>query len=131
MESTSRISPQRKRPGATLLSSVREGGDDSIAPTGLSSDNYAGLIFWDAEIWMYPSLLLMHPNAAESVLDYRRKTLPGARANASLLGYAVTEIETMPDVGANAAAIAYPGRQVVAFVGSRKGDADRFMDMMN
>ena len=26
-------------------------------PVGLSSDNYAGLIFWDAETWMYPSLL--------------------------------------------------------------------------
>ena len=31
--------------------------DDSISPVGLSSDNYAGLIFWDAETWMYPSLL--------------------------------------------------------------------------
>ena len=28
---------------------------------------------------MYPSLLLMHPDVAESVIEYRRKTLPGAR----------------------------------------------------
>jgi trehalose/maltose hydrolase-like predicted phosphorylase len=70
-----------------LLSSIRQGSDNSIAPTGLSSDNYAGLIFWDAEIWMYPSLLLMHPDVARAVLDLRYKTLPGARANALKYGY--------------------------------------------
>jgi trehalose/maltose hydrolase-like predicted phosphorylase len=70
-----------------LLSSIRERTDNSIAPTGLSSDNYAGLIFWDAEIWMYPSLLLLHPEVAKSVLDYRTKTLPGARSNALNHGY--------------------------------------------
>ena len=37
-----------------LQSSIRAGDDNSIAPAGLSSDNYAGLIFWDAETWMYP-----------------------------------------------------------------------------
>jgi trehalose/maltose hydrolase-like predicted phosphorylase len=70
-----------------LLSSIRPATDNSIAPTGLSSDNYAGLIFWDAEIWMYPSLLLMHPDVAESVLAYRTKTLPGARTNALTYGF--------------------------------------------
>ncbi|MDP9293989.1 MAG: discoidin domain-containing protein [Actinomycetota bacterium] len=69
-----------------LLSSIRSGADDSVAPTGLSSDNYAGLIFWDAEIWMYPSLLLQHPDVAESVIEFRRKTLPGARSNALQYG---------------------------------------------
>jgi trehalose/maltose hydrolase-like predicted phosphorylase len=68
-----------------LWSSVRAGADDSISPVGLSSDNYAGLIFWDAETWMYPSLLLMHPDLAKSVLDFRLKTLSGARNNARQL----------------------------------------------
>ncbi len=40
-----------------ILSSIREGQDTSVAPAGLSSDNYAGLNFWDTELWMYPSLL--------------------------------------------------------------------------
>ncbi|HEV7626176.1 MAG TPA: haloacid dehalogenase, partial [Streptomyces sp.] len=35
-----------------LLSSSRRGSGDSIAPAGLTSDNYAGVIFWDAETWM-------------------------------------------------------------------------------
>ena len=70
-----------------LWSSIRGGTDDSISPVGLSSDNYAGLIFWDAETWMYPSLLLMHPDIADSVISYRQKTLPGALKNATDLGY--------------------------------------------
>jgi len=70
-----------------LWSSIRGGTDNSISPVGLSSDNYAGLIFWDAETWMYPSLLLMHPDIADSVIAYRQKTLPGALNNAANNGY--------------------------------------------
>src|SRR4051812_36568967 len=70
-----------------LQSSIRSGDDNSIAPAGLSSDNYAGLIFWDAETWMYPSLLAFHPDVAESVVVYRRRTLPAARQNARDYGY--------------------------------------------
>ncbi|MBR7675079.1 glycosyl hydrolase family 95 catalytic domain-containing protein [Streptomyces daliensis] len=70
-----------------LLASTREGADDSIAPTGLSSDNYAGLVFWDAETWMYPGLLATRPELAKSVVDYRYRTREGARANARRLGH--------------------------------------------
>jgi trehalose/maltose hydrolase-like predicted phosphorylase len=70
-----------------LLASTRRGSGDSIAPAGLTSDNYAGEIFWDAETWMYPGLLSGHPDLAKSVLDYRYRTLAGARANARKLGY--------------------------------------------
>ncbi|HEX4718618.1 MAG TPA: discoidin domain-containing protein [Thermoleophilaceae bacterium] len=71
----------------SLWSSIRAGSDNSISPTGLSSDNYAGLIFWDAETWMYPSLLLMHPDVADSVIEYRNKQMPEALQNAAELGY--------------------------------------------
>ena len=71
----------------SLWSSIRAGTDNSISPVGLSSDNYAGLIFWDAETWMYPSLLLMHPDMADSINSFRQKTLPGALKNAAALGY--------------------------------------------
>ncbi len=70
-----------------LLSNIRQDEDSSISPVGLTSDNYAGLIFWDAETWMYPGLLLLHPEIAKSILEYRYRTLPGARANAQRLGY--------------------------------------------
>jgi trehalose/maltose hydrolase-like predicted phosphorylase len=77
-----------------LQSSIRAGADDSIAPAGLSSDNYAGLIFWDAETWMFPSLLAFHPDVAQSVIDYRRKTIPGARTNATNLGHTASRRST-------------------------------------
>ncbi|WP_211125480.1 glycosyl hydrolase family 65 protein [Streptomyces yatensis] len=70
-----------------LLSATRAGSRNSISPTGLSSDNYGGLIFWDAETWMYPGLLATHPELAKSVVEYRYKTRAGARANARKLGY--------------------------------------------
>lgn len=70
-----------------LLSATREGSRDSIAPTGLTSDNYAGMIFWDAETWMFPGLLATRPELARPVLDYRVRTMPAARANAAKLGF--------------------------------------------
>ncbi|MEU6821088.1 discoidin domain-containing protein [Streptomyces atriruber] len=70
-----------------LLSNTREGAANSIAPAGLTSDNYAGLVFWDAETWMYPGLLATRPELARSVVDYRYRTRAGARENARKLGY--------------------------------------------
>ncbi|MGI5526581.1 discoidin domain-containing protein [Streptomyces syringium] len=70
-----------------LLSSTREGAANSVSPAGLTSDNYAGLVFWDAETWMYPALLATAPELARTVVDYRYRTLPGARENARKLGY--------------------------------------------
>ncbi|MFD7667069.1 discoidin domain-containing protein [Streptomyces sp. NPDC059788] len=70
-----------------LLSSTRAGSRDSISPAGLTSDNYAGEIFWDAETWMYPSLLASRPELARSIVDYRYRTRAGAAANAKKLGY--------------------------------------------
>ncbi|MFD9484800.1 discoidin domain-containing protein [Streptomyces sp. NPDC059991] len=70
-----------------LLSNTREGAANSIAPAGLTSDNYAGLVFWDAETWMYPGLLATRPELAKTVVDYRYRTRAGARENARKLGY--------------------------------------------
>lgn len=66
----------------TMYASVRAGQAWSMAPSGLSSDNYAGMIFWDAETWMYPALLALHPELARPVLDLRYDTLAQARRNA-------------------------------------------------
>ncbi|MEV0766028.1 discoidin domain-containing protein [Nocardia sp. NPDC050435] len=71
----------------SLYSATDSIQDNSISPVGLSSDNYGGLVFWDADIWMYPGLLQLAPQLAKSVVEYRYKTLPAARANAELLGY--------------------------------------------
>ena len=43
----------------------------SISVGGLTSDSYAGLIFWDAEIWMQPALAASHPQAVKQIANYR------------------------------------------------------------
>ncbi len=65
-----------------LLSSTYPGSDYSIPPMGLSSDIYGGHIFWDAEVWMMPALIVQHPDYAKSIIDYRFKTLEQAKKNA-------------------------------------------------
>jgi len=70
-----------------LLSSVREGQDHSIPPMGLSNDGWGGHIFWDAEFFMLPALLPLHPELARSIVLHRFRTLEAALANAKNQGY--------------------------------------------
>ncbi len=70
-----------------LLSSVREGTDFSLPPMGLSSAGYYGHVFWDADTWMFPPLLLLHPEAARSIVMFRSRTLEAAKSNARRNGY--------------------------------------------
>ncbi|PWY85023.1 hypothetical protein BO70DRAFT_361401 [Aspergillus heteromorphus CBS 117.55] len=44
---------------------------DSCAVGGLTSDSYAGQIFWDADLWMQPGLVASHPEAAQRFTNYR------------------------------------------------------------
>lgn len=72
-----------------LYSFIREGTNYSIPPMGLTGGNrdYLGHIFWDAETWMFPTLLALKPDLARSILDYRLERLDAARKNAAMHGY--------------------------------------------
>lgn len=70
-----------------LYSFVREGSDLSISPMGLSGHGYNGHIFWDSELWMYPSMLLLHPELARSMINYRYNRLSQAKQLAYEHGY--------------------------------------------
>lgn len=70
-----------------LWASTRDGSDWSISPAGLSSNDYNGHIFWDAETWMYPSLLAQHPSLAAGINTYRYERLGAAEAHARATGY--------------------------------------------
>jgi trehalose/maltose hydrolase-like predicted phosphorylase len=70
-----------------LWSSTRDGSSWSIPPAGLSSNDYNGHIFWDAETWMYPSLLAQHPSLAAGLNAYRYQRLGAAEAHAKATGY--------------------------------------------
>jgi len=54
---------------------------NSIAVGGLGSDSYAGFIFWDAEVWMAPGLVVSHPEAARQIANYRVQRFPQAQQN--------------------------------------------------
>ncbi|XP_036783060.2 protein-glucosylgalactosylhydroxylysine glucosidase isoform X4 [Manis pentadactyla] len=62
-----------------------------LSPGGLSNGSreecYWGHIFWDQDLWMFPNILMFHPEAARTLLEYRIRTLSGALDNARNLGY--------------------------------------------
>lgn len=70
-----------------LYSFVRSGTAYSPSPMGLSGLGYNGHVFWDAELWMFPSLLILHPEMAKSMLEYRFQRLKEAEHNAFAHGY--------------------------------------------
>ena len=70
-----------------LYSFVREGTSNSVSPMGLSGLGYNGHVFWDSELWMYPALLVMKPELAKSMIEYRFERLGAAKKNAFTNGY--------------------------------------------
>ena len=70
-----------------LYSFTREGTALSPSPMGLSGLGYNGHVFWDTEIWMYPALLVLHPEIAKSMVEYRYQRLEEAKRNAFSKGY--------------------------------------------
>src|ERR1700722_20062367 len=43
---------------------------------------YTGHAFWDSDTWIFPALLLLHPERAKSLAMFRAHTLPAAQARA-------------------------------------------------
>jgi trehalose/maltose hydrolase-like predicted phosphorylase len=70
-----------------LYSFVREGTGYSLSPMGLSGLGYNGHVFWDTELWMYPPLLMLQPEIARSIVDYRFNRLAAAKKNAFSHGF--------------------------------------------
>ena len=47
---------------------------------------YTGHAFWDSDSWIFPALLLVHPERAKSLVMFRSHTLPAAQARAAARG---------------------------------------------
>ena len=58
-----------------LLCSIDANTNFSIPPMGLATAGYYGHIFWDADTYMFPPLLFMHPEMAKSIVMFRYNTL--------------------------------------------------------
>jgi trehalose/maltose hydrolase-like predicted phosphorylase len=70
-----------------LYSFARAGTGLSLSPMGLSGLGYNGHVFWDTELWMYPPILMLQPDIAKSILEYRFDRLDAAKQNAFSHGY--------------------------------------------
>ena len=70
-----------------LTSFSRAGTSYSLSPMGLSGLGYNGHVFWDTEIWMFPALLVLHPDIAKSLIEYRFERLEAAKRNAFAHGF--------------------------------------------
>lgn len=70
-----------------LYSFTREGTALSPSPMGLSGLGYNGHVFWDTELWMYPAVLVLHPELGKSMVEYRFQRLEAARRNAFSKGF--------------------------------------------
>jgi trehalose/maltose hydrolase-like predicted phosphorylase len=73
-----------------LMSSVHVGSSASTSIFGLATWHdyhyYYGHVMWDIETFCVPPLTVLQPAAAQSLLDYRSRNLPGAARNAQLRG---------------------------------------------
>lgn len=55
--------------------------------SGLSSDSYGGMVFWDADVWMQPAILPFFPEIAKNINNYRNSTHEQAKLNAKQYGF--------------------------------------------
>ncbi|KAI5360841.1 Putative glycoside hydrolase family 65, glycoside hydrolase, family 65, central catalytic [Septoria linicola] len=66
---------------------------NSISVCGLGGSCYAGLVFWDTEVWMQPGLVVSFPDAAKQIAQYRVDRGPQAHENI-LTAYQSSQNET-------------------------------------
>jgi len=70
-----------------LYSFAREGSSFAPSPMGLSGLGYNGHVFWDSDLWMFPIYLVLHPEIAKSIIEYRFERLDAAKRNAFSHGF--------------------------------------------
>jgi len=69
-----------------LLASSTAGTTLSPGPDALTPA-YAAHVFWDSDTWIFPVLLLMHPERARPMVDFRHRTLEAAQQRAQAHGF--------------------------------------------
>ncbi|MDH7602044.1 MAG: glycosyl hydrolase family 65 protein [Armatimonadota bacterium] len=59
----------------------------AIDAKGYAGEAYFGRFFWDTEMYLLPFYLYTDPEKARTLVDFRIRTLPGARDTAASYGY--------------------------------------------
>ena len=68
-----------------LLSNSTVGTAWPMGACGLTP-GYAGHAFWDSDSWVFPALLLLHPERARPIVMFRHRTMQPARERATQYG---------------------------------------------
>jgi len=68
-----------------LLSNTTTGTSWPMGACALTP-GYAGHAFWDSDSWVFPALLLLHPDRAKPIVMFRHRTLGPAQARAAQFG---------------------------------------------
>ena len=71
-----------------LMASVGVSGETALGARGVSGPGYRGHVFWDTDVFVLPFLAATRPETAPTLLEYRVRRLPAARAAARALGRA-------------------------------------------
>jgi trehalose/maltose hydrolase-like predicted phosphorylase len=56
--------------------------DGGLSVGGIASEAYAGMVFWDMDYWMYPSIALTSPSYARQLINFRLRHFEQAKRNA-------------------------------------------------
>ncbi|SHL74263.1 Trehalose and maltose hydrolase (possible phosphorylase) [Rhodanobacter sp. OK091] len=85
-----------------LLINAAPGTNWPIGACGMTP-GYSGHVFWDSDTWLFPALLLLHPERAKSLVMFRSHTLPQAQQRAKTRGLrgAMYPWEADPDNGSS------------------------------
>ena len=85
-----------------LLINAAPGTAWPIGACGMTP-GYTGHVFWDSDSWVFPALLLLHPEHARPLVQFRSHTLPQAlrRARERGLAGAMYPWEADPDDGSS------------------------------
>ncbi|KAL9648527.1 hypothetical protein ABK040_012641 [Willaertia magna] len=70
-----------------LLSAIRTDYFAGVSPGGISTNAYQGLVFWDQEVFVLPSLAYLYPDFAKTLLEYRFERLEQALNHAKHYKY--------------------------------------------
>ncbi|MGH8215391.1 MAG: glycoside hydrolase family 65 protein, partial [Rhodanobacteraceae bacterium] len=70
-----------------LIANVAPGTAWGVGGCGMTT-GYVGHVFWDSDTWIFPALLLLHPQRARSIVMFRDRTLPAAQRRARAAGFA-------------------------------------------
>ena len=83
-----------------LLSNTTEGTAWPMGACALTP-GYAGHAFWDSDSWVFPALLLLHPERAKPIVMFRHRTMQPARERATQFGVKGTMYpwESDPETG--------------------------------